>query len=423
MSSRRRAKKSPNKLSTSLQLHERSSGKTKSFRSASESGSPRIPKPSDNILDPARQILIQSEEAKRKRKSDETYIALEKIQQRIDYTLGEYEGLGRKPSEEFDNKGNAINMEMVENSEHLYDLLADPQARSKYHQKLTVFIVGYEEKHEDMERVLLQLQDFFVETQAGGTAELLEKVAEEELNLDEATEVLDEALATAQNSVQKLVGIKKEMKTLMSIVSTYPDSKQGRKKMEKALVKAQEDIANLSNNLNEVQANLLKMTENCSQLQVQLDVKTQECTKLRKTSDQIKLLQVGNESLKRDLATAQIALKDSQEELTVVKDLLQVKSQTTTLQDDDKKRITELEEELKLEKDKYQKLVDEMEVFNETHKKEMEVLKAEHEAEDKEVRGRFEEQLNSLMEEDIFGEEESGELQGDKVCLFIACEL
>lgn len=347
--------------------------------------------------DPATLELAKAAEAKERRKRDETLLALEKIQARIDYTISEFEGLKGSKNREQDTD---VNLEMIQDSNQLYELLADPKVRSQYRQKLTVFIVGYEEKHDELENVLGQLQDFFEETQAGGTGDLLKEVAGEELDLDQATKELGEALSTAQNAVKKLVGIKKEMDQLMSIVASYPDTSKGRKKMEKALLKAQEEVATSSNSLDEVQTSLNQSTEKCSQLQVQLDVKNQECTKLRTTADQVKLLQVGIEKLKRELDEANTALKNSQEELSVAKSKPQ--SVVTINQEADNKYVAELKAELELEKSKIQQLVADMDLLVENHKSEMEAMKREHEAESNEVRGRFEDQLRSLMEEDMF---------------------
>ena len=382
------------------------------FRSTFEDGPPLSVHSSDhNNIDLAKLDLIGAEDTRRRRKCNETLLALEKIQSRIQYTLDEYEGIGRKDDPD-------INIEVIEDSDQLSDLLSDKQARSKYEQKLAVFIVGYQEKCENLEKVLTELRDFFMESQAGGTTTLLEQVALEEIDLDEATAGLEQALKTAQNSVSKLVGIKKEINQLMAIVAAYPDTNKGRKKMEKALMKAQEEVATFSRNLDEVEANLKKSTEKSSQLQVQLDVKTQECAKLRKTADQVKLLQIENEKLKKENDAMQKSLQQSNEELSDAKFMLMQKSQAANQLHEiqaDSTEVIELKAELEQEKAKYHTLVAEMESLSESHKAEIESLRTEHEAEDKEVRGRFEEQLKSLMEEDVFEEEEDIEDHRDEV--------
>lgn len=360
--------------------------------------------------DPAQLELAKAQEAKRKRESAEMILALEKIQKRIEYTIREYEGLSNgdqdPPGEEVATTG--VNLEVIEDANQLFALLTDPTIRSKYHQKLTVFLIGYEEKKEALEGVLGQLRDFFLENQAGGTEELLQEVEGEEIDLDEATRDLDAALGKAQDSVRKLVGIKKEMSHLVSIVAAYPNTNKGRKQMEKSLLKAQEEVEVLSKNLDEVQGSLKQSSDKCSQLQVQLDAKTKDCAELRKTADQAKLLQVSNEKLKGDLVKAEKDLKESREEVG------RAKSQLITAQAEaqskgslaDKERAVELERQLEEERARSQSLQAELEALVQTHGEELEALKAEHEAESSEVRGRFEEQLKSLMGEDMFGEQE-----------------
>lgn len=329
-------------------------------------------------------------------------MALEKVQKRIHYTIHEYETLSRVSEENTAEAG--VNFEVVDDPNQLFNLLIDPTLRSKYHQRLIVFMMGYEEKLEAMESVLGQLRDFFVETQAGGTEDLLEEVAGEELDLEEATRELDGAMSKAQSAMKKLVGIKKEMNHLMSIVAAYPDTNKGRKKMEMALLKAQEEVETLSKSLEEVQVGLRQSTEKSSQLQVQLDAKTKDCAELRKTADQVKLLQVGNEKLKRDLASSEKALAESQEQLKEVK-AQKSKAQPTETSQADKKRLAELERAVQEERERRQGLEAELETLVQTHGEELAALKAEHEAESSDMRGRFEDQLKSLMEEDVFGED------------------
>ncbi len=372
------------------------------FRSSSESSSLSSARVLDDLLDPAQVELIKAREAMKKRKSDETLLALEKIQSRISYTIDEYEG--RCPSMD-------VNLEAVEDTDHLYSLLNDPQERSKYQQKLTVFLVGYEEKCEDLEKVLGQLQDFFEEAQLGGMKNLLEEVEEEEMiDLDQATAELSGALTTAQNAVGKLVNIKKEINQLMNIVASYPGSGKGRNKMEKALMKAQSEVATFSKNLDEVQVNLEKSTKEASQLQIQLDAKTQEYAQLRKTADQVKLLQVGNEALKRDLGASEKTLQDSREELSNTKKLLMEKEKPSGTLDNAEK--VKMEAELKEERSRYQDLMQEMKNINETHEKEIEALKQEHVVEEEEMKERFEEQLKSSTGRNLAVVEEGNDGEG-----------
>ena len=367
------------------------------------------PGQSNLFLDPAEQVLLQTEEAKKRRKREETRIELEKIQDRIGYTLNEYEGVEKM---EKIASATSVNFELIDDPVELYELLADTRMRSKYQHNLTVFIVGLEEKCEDRERLLQSLQEFFLEAQAGNTQQLLEEVASEEIDFSEATLGLEGALETAQNAAQRLLEIKREMGQLFAIVATYPDTKKGRKKLEKALLKAQEEVQSLTSTLQDVQSELEQSKEKCSALQRSVEAKGAECAKLRKAAEQVKKLEVTNDSLKAELASVQLSLKKAQEELEkavsapakvepVVKEVVKV----------DEERVRELEAQLAQERTACQKLIAEKEEEGERHRSELDALRAEHDGEVEEMRSRYEEQLKSLMEDDdVFGETASHDL-------------
>lgn len=365
----------------------------------------------DLFKDPAKLVLVKAEEAQRNRKQAETRIALEKIHDRIQCTLNDFEA---GPFSEDKKLGKSeVNLEVVEDPAQLYDLLSDSRFRSKYQQNLTVFIVGYEEKCEERERVLGSLQEFFEETQSGGTQLLLDQLESEEIDFDEVTSGLESAMDTAQNAAEKLLKIKKDMSQLIAIVAAFPDTKKGRKKMEKALLKAQEEVEELSGSLEEVKGELEQSQEKCGQLQKQLEVKSQECSKLRPLADKAKLLQVSNESAKKEVENLQKALEKKEEELMETKKFVPTPSETFAQAAAiavDQGKINELENQLTQEREKYDSLLAEKEELTNEHQAKMESMRAEHEAEIQEMRGRYEEQMKSLMEDDLF-DEEDGELE------------
>ena len=367
---------------------------------------------SDPFKDPAKLVLLKAEEAQRNRKQAETRIALEKIHDRIQYTLNDFEG----PFEKAKKLKSEVNLEVVEDPAELYDLLSDSRLRAKYQQNLTVFIVGYEEKCENRERVLTSLQEFFEETQSGGTQSLLDELESEEIDFDEVTSGLESAMDTAQNAAERLLKIKKDMGQLIAIVGAYPDTKKGRKKLEKALLKAQEEVDGLTSSLDEVKSELGQTQEKCEQFQKQLEMKTQECAKLRPMADKTKLLQVSNDSLKKELTNVQTALEKAEEELKEAKKLIPSKSETfakAAAITVDQGKITELENKLVEERERYSSLQAEMEATSSEHQAKIESIKAQHEMEIQEMRGRYEEQMKSLMEDDLFDEEEEGEGEGE----------
>lgn len=355
-------------------------------------------------LDPAQQVLLELEEAKKRRKREETKIELEKIHDRIEYTLTEYEGLPRPEGEV--QRTQEVDFAMLEDPLELFELLSDSQMRSKYEQYITVFIVGYEDKCEERERLLRSLQDFFQETTAGNTQKVLEEVASEEIDFDQATTGLESALETAQTAASRLLEIKREMGQLFMMFAAYPDTKKGRKKMEKALLKAQEDVEKLENTLQSVQQELEQSKDKCKQLQKQLDAKTTENAKLRKTTDQVKKLEVTNDSLKAELANMQATLKQAQEDLERAK-RVKVEPEVREVVKVDEGKTRELEAQLAAEQEARRRAEQEREEVEGKARVELEEVRAEHEREMQEMRSRYEEQLRSLVvDEDEGGEEE-----------------
>ena len=367
----------------------------------------------DNLsLDPAQRVLLEAKEAKKRRRREETERELAKIHGRIEDTLNDFEN--RSSAVEVSKSD--VNFQLVEDPLELYEMLADSRTKSKYQQYITVFVVRYEEMCADRERLLESLQDFFLEMQAGNTQQVLVEVAAEEIDFSEVTQGLESALETAQSAAQKLLEIKQEMAQLFSIAATYPDTKKGRKKLEKALLKSQEEVQGLSSTLQAVQGELEQSKAKCDQLQKQVESKSAECTRLRKTADQMKKLQATKDSLQMELSSVQVALRKAQMELEKAQSA-PTKTESNEVVKVDEGRVCELETLLLQERETNQKVVAEKEEMEEKLRAELELLCAEHESEIKEMRGRYEDQLKSLMEEDLFDapEEEVEEEDGLEV--------
>ena len=359
----------------------------------------------DPLLDPAKQVLLCTQEAKKKRQQAELQLALDKIHQRVDYTLHEYEGPKLKTPSQIEATNKEANIEVIEDPAYLYELLGDSTQRTKYQQKLTVFVLGYEEKCDSRERLLSSLQDFFLENQAGGTERLLDELEGNEYDLDDATSGLESAMDTAQNAAQRLLAIKQEMSKLIAIVAAYPDTKKGRKKLEKALLKAQEEVENLSSNLEQVQSELEESRDQLEVVQKQVELKSQECTKLKAEADKVKFLQVGKDKVSNELKTAQAEIESLKQELEDMKALVPTKSEMivkTTTVAVDRKKTEELEEQLAQEKERCAALLAEKEELESQHNEELEAMREDYEAEMDEIRASYEEQLKSLMEDELF---------------------
>ena len=368
------------------------------------------------LLDPADQAILVANESKERRKKEETRLELEKIRERVHYTLTEYQpeaesggGGGGRP-----DTPTVQDLSGVTSPEELYRLLTDVRLRAKYQQQVTVLLLGHEAALEDRERLLQSIHEFFQETQAGNTSQLLQELSSEEIDLTQATLGLETALKTAQAAGERLLEIKKDMGQLFAIVQAFPDTKKGRKKLEKALLKAQEEVELLQGQLTAVQGELDGSREKMGRLQKQVDSKTTECERLRKAASQVEQLQKTNAGLqleatqaKEDAATAKKALERERQEklLQLMAKKEEAKEVVREVEEPvDSGRVSELEAALSSEKENAATLEAKIESMEGQFREEREALVAEHEAEIQEMRSCYEEQMKSLVEDDVFSD-------------------
>ena len=380
---------------------------------------PSLSHSSSSFLDPAEQVLLKASESKVRRKKEETRLELEKIQERIDCTLSEYHGPESAKDEASDAQ--EVDFHAVKSPEELYKLLTDVRLRAKYQQQVTVLLLGHETALEDRERLLHSVHEFFQETQAGNTVQLLEELESEELDFEEATAGLESALRTAQSAGERLLEIKKDMGQLFAIVQAFPDTKKGRKKLEKALLKAQEEVESLNTQLQRVQKELEGSKEKGNRLQKQIDSKMTECERLRKTAAEAEQLKKTNAGLLSEVAKAkedvQKAVAESERER---QERLRLLAKTDVVregvQSGSDGKVQELEVALENERKAVEELRAKIEAREGEVLEEREALVAEHEAEVQDMRSRYEDQMKSLMEDDLFSDAGSvGEGGGEEV--------
>lgn len=358
-------------------------------------------------LDDADLAILKAKESKERRKKEETRMELEKIQERVQYILNEYQS--ETPTEDETPNPSDVDLHAVTNPEELYKLLKDVRLRTKYHQQVTVLMFGHEESLEDRERLLQSINEFFQETTAGNTEQLLEEISSEEIDLKEATADLESALRTAQTAGDRLLQIKKDMGQLFALVQAFPDTKKGRKKLEKALLNAQEEVESLQSQLAGMQGEMEAGKGTLKRLQIQLDAKTTECDKLKKNASQVDHLQRVNASLQSELDSTKEALRNALSELERLRteklQLMAKKSEVKEVEEVvDEGKVSELESALTKEKEKVQELGANLKAQEAEFQEKMAALVAEHEAEIQEMRSRHEEQMKSLMEDDMFSD-------------------
>jgi len=353
-----------------------------------------------NPLDnPTEKILLKCEASRNERKRNETREELQKIQERISFSIDQYEYSSRKALEllEESTSNGETHVEVIEDPGQLYEILSDARQRAKYKQKFTVFIIGYEEKCENREKLLRQVEDFFMETKASNITRFADEISSDhdEFDFDDALIAMSNALETTSGALAKLQKLQEDISQVFAVYAAFPNDKKGRKKLEKALLKAQEDCSKLSSSLAGVQDELDQTKEKSKKLQKQLDAKNSEIGRLQRSVEESKLLKETNQSL-------QIELKDTNELLLKIKqenEKLQ-KAQLSSTNVSVSPEYLKLRAELESLKTLNDKLSNEHQAREAALISEIETVKENYEAEITELRDKFEEQMKSLMDLD-----------------------
>lgn len=349
--------------------------------------------------DPTKKILLKCEAARIERKRNETREELQKIQERISFTIDQYEYSSRKALEllEENTSNGEEHVEVTEDPAQLYEILSDARRRAQYKQKFTVFIIGYEEKCENREKLLKQVEDFFMETKASNITKLADEISSEhdEFDFDDTLAAMSNALEATSEALTKLQKLQQDVSQVFSVYAAFPNDKKGRKKLEKALLKAQEESSKLNSSLVTVQDELDQTKEKSKRLQKQLDVKNSEIGKLQKSIEEFKLLKGTNESLQKELKDAkELLLKARQEN-----EKLQ-KTQASSVNVLVSPEYLKLKSELESQKQLNEQLTNEHQTREAALFSEIETVKENYEAEISELRDKFEEQMKSLMDLD-----------------------
>ncbi|KAF6038762.1 hypothetical protein EB796_002930 [Bugula neritina] len=243
-----------------------------------------------NILDrgdgPAQEVLSRTARNRAQRKQDETRNELNKITDRVDKTLGQFELVSK--SEEESRGGDDAEMKYVSDVDELYDILSDQIKKRKYQQQVTVFIVGYQNASTSRLKLMQQVNEFFNETtQRWEDGDL--NPTSPDIDLEEAEKVVSDTLDTAKDLTQKISDINKEM---MDYMYQYANAKAGnknRKKMEKALSTAKEDLQLMSEKIVAAQKELDEKDEKIQMLYKQIEVKSMEAQKFKTAAEVAKV--------------------------------------------------------------------------------------------------------------------------------------
>ena len=245
--------------------------------------------------------------------------------------------------------------------------------------------------------MLRQVEDFFMETKASNITRLVDEISSDhdEFDFDDALTTMSNALETTSGALSKLQKLQQDISQVFSVYAAFPNDKKGRKKLEKALLKAQEDCNNLSSSLGNVQDELDQTKEKGKKLQKQLDSKNSEMRKLQKSAEETKLLKETNQSLQKELKEAnELLLKTRQENEKLQKTELSSASVSVSPE------YLKLKAELERQKELNEQLSSEHQAKEAALVSEVETVKENYEAEITDLRDKFEEQMKSLMDLD-----------------------
>ncbi|KAJ8036571.1 hypothetical protein HOLleu_20587 [Holothuria leucospilota] len=229
---------------------------------------------------PAQVILDKTLKAQADRRAEETKYELNKITTRVEQTVAAFE-LNEQLHE--DNKATYFVPDLLE----LEKIVGDAIQKKKYQQNVMIFVVGFEDATEQKLKLLNQINDFFtVYINNIDEKELQPKAAE--VDLEQVSTSVQEALDTASLATQKLSEINQEIVTYVEKLHSGKALTKSKKKLEKALMQAKEDIMGLTEKLMGAQAEIEDKEDQMTKLYKQIDLKNIETMKYKNIADSAK---------------------------------------------------------------------------------------------------------------------------------------
>ncbi|XP_035829519.1 cingulin, partial [Aplysia californica] len=305
-----------------------------------------------SILDrgdaPAQAIIDRNARSLAQRMADETRDELSKVMSRVHTIYGAMDTAE-------DLYPTTASMEYLNDLAELEAILKDEIKKRQYQQQVTVFIVGYQDVCHQKLVLLQQVNEFFMENS--------KRIDEEDwfpttpdIDLDEMSSTVEESLSHAHELTNRLSDLNKEMVDYMANLAERKASNKGRKKIEKALQQAKDEVSGLSEKLLALQTELDDREEKVQTMFKQLESKNMEVQKFRTAAE---------------LAKQKIIL--------LQKELEEQKSSN----EETKADLTRL-------------LDNQINALHESHRQEMEELKKQHQTEAKQLKEEVEESRQLL---------------------------
>ncbi|XP_078329129.1 uncharacterized protein LOC111112655 isoform X1 [Crassostrea virginica] len=247
-----------------------------------------------SILDrgdgPAQAIIDKNKRSVAQRLADETKDELEKVMTRVEDIYVSYE---QSTQDMFLTHG--ANVEYIEDIKELEQILTDELKKKKYEQKVTVFIVGFENMSNQRLRLIQQVNEFFMDATKPPEDEPL-YAPSPDINIEEIGHSIEETLDSADRLADRLGELNSQMVDWLSNYAINKASTKtisnlenlGKKKLEKALDKAKDDLGGLSDKLLKLQGEMEVKEEKVQQLLKQLEIKTSDTQKFRTAAEAAK---------------------------------------------------------------------------------------------------------------------------------------
>ncbi|XP_071942657.1 uncharacterized protein [Antedon mediterranea] len=344
---------------------------------------------------PAQIVIDKTTRSMAKRRAEETQYELNKIHNRVDMTMAAFE-LNEKLMEE--NKATYFVPDLIE----LERIISDTIQKKKYQQQVMVFVVGFESNATARVKLLTQINEFF-NTHSSNLEEEF-NAPPQEFELEELSSKVQDALETADTASKRLQEINQEMVRYVVAMGGGKAASKSKKKLEKALLQAKEDIMSLTDKLLGAQTEIEDKEDQMTKLYRQIDVKTLEIQRLKHASEMAKKNLTEVDVLKEEV-------KDKEDEIVLLQ--RQISDLQLSLQQVEhtrehtiaKLKATNEQQELAINKLE-NKFSGSQVVFEDTrkglqkqHDLEIAKLNKEHEEEVEKIKQEYTEKLDQIEEE------------------------
>ncbi|CAH1252150.1 Hypp9224 [Branchiostoma lanceolatum] len=348
---------------------------------------------------PAQLVLDKMARAKAQRREEEMKEELNKIKIRVENTIGSFEMQQKWLADQ-----GFTNMEFFDDLTQLEAIISDSVQKKKYQHQVTVFIVGYEQTSMERLQLLVQLNEFFVVNSV--TKEEDTFSMSPDIDLDDVAESVRSALDTAEKAVLRLGELNHDLVAFVGTHISAKDSKtKSKKKLEKALNQAKDDVLQLTEKLMNAQAEIKEKEEKITSMFKQMELKTIELQRHKSAADLAK-----KNAEKASETEAELSVKDGElrqlrskvDELQVMlkqaedaKENAQTKNRDFNKENED--LVNQLQSKLNFESYKMEDAVEELKA---QYKDQITDLKSKHKEEVNQLKDSHMEELKNFLGND-----------------------